>query len=65
MAFPTFSTDDSSDNALVCHMILALALKAFDWLMFAFCYQHLLVADDKAIEDCFVCTNESQAIMAV
>ena len=57
MVSPIFSTGVSLDNALVCHMIVALELKASDWLTFAFGYQHLLVADDKAVEDCFVYTG--------
>lgn len=55
MTSPTFSADVSSDNALICHVIVVLALKASDWLVFAFGYQHLLVADNEAVEDCFVC----------
>ena len=56
MNSPAFSTDVSLNNAFICHMIVALALKTSDWFAFAFVYQHFLVADSKAIENCFVWT---------
>jgi hypothetical protein len=55
VASPTFGTDVSSDNAFIRYMVVSLAFEASDWLAFAFGYRYLLVADDKTIENCFVC----------